>query len=71
MSCSILKIIGTCLFSLPLVASHGSLVIPQTRNSIDRFVAQWKGGYPVQHVLATAFAARVSHGTAHHLTMRL
>ena len=26
--------------------AHGSLVIPQTRNAIDRFAPQWKGGYP-------------------------
>lgn len=25
---------------------HGSLVIPQVRNSIDRLAPQWKGGYP-------------------------
>ena len=28
------------------VAAHGSLVIPQTRNAIDRYAPQWKGGYP-------------------------
>eukprot|EP00729_Bicosta_minor_P003614 gene3614-23170_t len=27
---------------------HGSLVIPQTRNSIDRLLTPWKGGYPHQ-----------------------
>ena len=29
------------------ISAHGSLVIPQTRNAIDRFAPQWKGGYPV------------------------
>jgi len=29
-----------------LVAGHGSLVIPQVRNSIDRLAPQWRGGYP-------------------------
>jgi hypothetical protein len=28
------------------VEGHGSLVIPQTRNSIDRLAPQWAGGYP-------------------------
>jgi len=27
------------------VDAHGSLVIPQTRNSVDRNAPQWKGGY--------------------------
>ena len=31
---------------LPTAAGHGSLVLPQTRNSIDRLAPQWKGGYP-------------------------
>jgi len=35
-----LAVLATC------VAGHGSLVIPQTRNSIDRLAPQWKGGYP-------------------------
>ena len=30
------------------IAGHGSLVIPQTRNAIDRFAPQWMGGYPVR-----------------------
>jgi hypothetical protein len=28
-------------------AAHGSLVIPQTRNAIDRFAKPWQGGYPI------------------------
>ena len=31
---------------LPLAEGHGSLVIPQVRNSIDRLAPEWKGGYP-------------------------
>jgi hypothetical protein len=34
------------LSSVSTVDGHGSLVIPQTRNSIDRLAAPWKGGYP-------------------------
>ena len=30
---------------LAAAISHGSLVIPQTRNSIDRLAPQWRGGY--------------------------
>lgn len=30
------------------VEGHGSLVIPQSRNSIDRLLPQWAGGYPAQ-----------------------
>ena len=26
--------------------AHGSLTVPQVRNSIDRLAPQWKGGYP-------------------------
>ncbi len=38
---------SVALLLLPAMASgHGSLVIPQTRNSIDRLAPQWKGGYP-------------------------
>ena len=35
--------------ALALVGSadaHGSLTVPQVRNSIDRLAPQWKGGYP-------------------------
>merc|ERR1712166_1055188 len=35
-----LAVLATCM------GGHGSLVIPQTRNSIDRLAPQWKGGYP-------------------------
>ena len=28
------------------VDAHGSLVIPQVRNAIDRFAKPWQGGYP-------------------------
>jgi len=37
----------TALLALTIGAdAHGSLVIPQTRNAIDRHAPQWKGGYP-------------------------
>lgn len=40
-------ITSTLLLSLAAgVSAHGSLVMPQTRNAIDRFAAPWKGGYP-------------------------
>ena len=34
------------LLVLPFAArAHGSLVIPQTRQSIDRLAPPWRGGY--------------------------
>lgn len=35
-----------CMMIAPVVRGHGSLTIPQVRNSVDRQAPQWKGGYP-------------------------
>merc|ERR1719426_752331 len=34
------------LVGVERAVGHGSLVIPQVRNSIDRLAPQWRGGYP-------------------------
>lgn len=33
----------SCVALLPLVAGHGSLTIPQVRNSVDRHAREWMG----------------------------
>eukprot|EP00746_Dinoflagellata_sp_MGD_P030095 gnl/MRDRNA2_/MRDRNA2_17129_c0_seq1.p1 gnl/MRDRNA2_/MRDRNA2_17129_c0~~gnl/MRDRNA2_/MRDRNA2_17129_c0_seq1.p1 ORF type:complete len:399 (+),score=55.23 gnl/MRDRNA2_/MRDRNA2_17129_c0_seq1:54-1199(+) len=43
-----LRMLNSCviLSAFVTVDGHGSLVIPQVRNAIDRHAPQWKGGYP-------------------------
>ena len=44
-SASFVTAVLVALGAATRIAAHGSLVIPQTRNAIDRFAPQWKGGY--------------------------
>ena len=44
--CDMIRCALLSVFFVSFVDAHGSLVIPQTRNAIDRFAPQWKGGYP-------------------------